>query len=286
MPLSPPVLIVPVAPADDGKDADRAIGRMGALLKAEDPPKQAIGASAGPCPPGTHKPKRPGSRASRTEPACGCEAPGVMKNEAPDGRAGGNAAPAGLHVEVHVNPNWTVMPRPARAKLGDDAGRINGITRFGAISGADGGCAVVKGNCPGECVTLAYEWVHLDFSAEIAYVRGMRSKAAHEAVHARQMGTVVQAALADLAPNPGFGCMSRVAAERLLDSCKKQIIREARTLTTRTMARWQADRDRFHGSNRDYRSDPMEVEAFAEEGKGDAAAFPPGIEPPPEFRER
>ena len=178
------------------------------------------------------------------------------------------------------------MPRPVRANLGDDAGKISGVTRFGEISGADGACTVVKGNCPGTCVTLAYSFVHLDFSVEISYVRGMRSKAAHEAVHAHQMAAAVQAALQGLAPNPGFGCMPPAAAERMLDSCKRQLVREARTLTTRTMTAWQAERDGFQRSNRDYRGDPMEVEAFAEEAKGDSAAFPADVEPPPEFRER
>lgn len=283
MPASPPLILVP-PPADDGRDADRAIGRMGTLLRAEEAKKQAVSAVAGPCPPAPGKAKHPGSRTRRAEPACGCEAPGVLKNEAPDGKAGGAAAAAALRVEVHVNPNWTVMRRAARGNLGDDSGRIHGVTRFGGIAGADGGCAVVKGNCPGECVTLAYEWVHLDFTAEIAYVRGMRNKAAHEAVHARQMGSAIQAALGGLAPNPAFVCMNRAAAERLLDSCKKQLVREARTLTTRTMVRWQADRDASHGSNRDYRSDPMEIEAFAEEEKGERAGFPPEVQPPPEFR--
>ena len=40
----------------------------------------------------------------------------------------------------------------------------------------------------------------------------------------------------------------------------------------------------FEPSSKDYRSDPMEREAFVEEDKGDDSGFPAGVEPPPEFR--
>jgi hypothetical protein len=62
------------------------------------------------------------------------------------------------------------------------------------------------------------------------------------------------------------------------------LLKEANRVGLRAISAWQAEREDFKTSSRDYRSDPMEREAFAEEDKGNDAGFPPGVEPPPEFR--
>jgi hypothetical protein len=289
-PAGPAVVAVPVAPAaEEGKDADAAIGRMGALLKAQEKEKLAAQELAGTC--ARPAPGKGGSGVSiaKGEAACDCEDPRVMKQEAPKGAKGGakgggakggGGVGGGIRVDVGVTPNWRPMDKPVRISLGPNSGLVSGVTTYGGIALLEATCIADTTGCRGNCEKVIYESIHMHITANIRYVRGMRDKAAHEAVHARQMRDVFQTALEGIAQTDAYPCAPpRNTADRL-QQCRTRLETQARRVGTAAIEAWQRAREGYKTSSANYHSDPTEVEARG----GENSAFPDGVEPPQEFR--
>jgi hypothetical protein len=284
-PAGPPVVAVPVTPsAEEGGATDAAIGRMGSLLKAQE--KEKLASEVGGTCARDDKTAKGGSgvRISKSEEDCSCEEPGVKKKDARKGGGKGGRKGGGgggdIQVDVGVAVNWNPVARPVRISLGPNSGLVSGVTTYGGIAMVEAQCKVDKTDCRGNCEKVIYESIHMHITANITYVRGMRDKAAHEAVHARQMRDVFQTALDGIPQTQAYPCAPPKDSAQRLRLCQARLEAQARRVGTAAIEAWQRAREGFKTSAANYRSDPTEVEARG----GENAAFPDGVEPPDEFK--
>ena len=217
-----------------------------------------------------------------------------MKQEAPAGRKGkggggakGPARAAALTIELHIAPQWRSIEEGRTHTLGTGAqartGTVSGETLFGGIAGMAAMCRVTKAGCRGNCEKVEYDFVHVDLNVNITYVAGKRAKAAHESVHARQIGDEFKKALEGIEQTGAYPCAPPRDTPRRLELCRERLDAEARRVGVAAVEAWHARRRNLQNAGQ-YFNDPEEIAAFGEENKGDAnAVFAPGVEPPAEF---
>jgi hypothetical protein len=203
------------------------------------------------------------------------------------GGAKGPAAAPAFRIELHLVPHWRTVEAGKTITLGtgDQAqkGTVSGETLFGGIAGMSAMCKATTAGCRGDCEKVVYDFVHVDLDINITYVAGQRARAAHESVHARQIGDEFKKALEGIEQTGAYPCAPPKDTPRRLELCRQRLEQEVRRIGVAAVEAWQARRRTLQNTGQ-YFNDPEEIAAFAEENKGDAAAvFAPGVEPPSEF---